>query len=67
MNLKIFDIYKNYIYINTMSCSSCKNKGGIKEDIRDNVKTTQTVVIVAIVVWFLLGCYGVYALISKLI
>jgi len=50
-----------------MACSSCKNKTNYKDDIQESVKTTQKAVIAVIIVWFLLGCYGVYSLVTKLI
>jgi len=49
-----------------MACSTCK-----KKQLRENVeKTTQFVstgIVIFTIVWFLLGGYGLYTLITKLI
>jgi hypothetical protein len=51
-----------------MACKTCKQKNnGVKEELFDTVQTTQKIVIWVIGVWFVLGAYGLYTLISKFI
>lgn len=55
------------IYICTMACKTCKDKGRVKDDIMETVQTTQKIVFWVIGIWGVLGLYGLYTLISKIL
>ena len=49
-----------------MACSSCKKKQ-LKEEVGDATKFVSTGVVIFTIIWFLLGGYGLYTLITKLL
>lgn len=50
-----------------MGCSNCKKKESFKKQIYESTKNTERGVIWFAVIWFLLGVYGLYSIISKFI
>lgn len=49
-----------------MACSTCKKKQ-LREEIGKTTQFVPTAIVVFAIVWFLLGGYGLYTLITKLI
>lgn len=49
-----------------MACQTCKKKQ-FKDEVEKTTKFVSTGVIVFTIIWFLLGGYGLYTLITKLI
>ena len=50
-----------------MSCKSCKEKKQIREELYESTKFIENKTIVFLVIWSLLGFYGLYSLIIKLL
>ena len=49
-----------------MACSTCK-KIQLREEVEQTTKFVSTGIVIFTIVWFLLGGYGLYTLITKLI
>lgn len=49
-----------------MACSTCKKKQ-LREEVEKTTKFVSTSIVIFTIVWFLLGGYGLYTLITKLI
>ena len=50
-----------------MSCNSCKDNTVVKEKLANDLRKNEKWLIIGVGTWFLLGCYGLYTLISKII
>ena len=50
-----------------MSCKSCKDNKVVKEKLAKDLQKNEKWLIIGMVTWFLLGCYGLYTLISKIL
>lgn len=50
-----------------MSCDNCKQKRDFKNEIYESTKIVEKKVLVFVIIWFLLGLYGLYSLITKLL
>jgi len=49
-----------------MSCTKCKQKdGSSKEELTQIINSTTKAVVITMIIWTLLGAYGLYSLISK--
>jgi hypothetical protein len=48
-----------------MSCSKCKQNGSSKEELTEMINSTTKAVVVIMIIWTILGAYGLYTLISK--
>ena len=49
-----------------MACSTCKKKQ-LREEVEMTTQFVSTGIVIFTIVWFLLGGYGLYTLITKLI
>ena len=49
-----------------MACSTCKKKQ-LREGVEKTTQFVSTGIVIFTIVWFLLGGYGLYTLITKLI
>ena len=49
-----------------MACDTCKKKQ-LREEVENTTQFVSTGIVVFTIVWFLLGGYGLYTLITKLI
>ncbi len=50
-----------------MSCSNCKKKSKIREEIKNGTDFVGRGVIYFFIIWSLLAIYGLYSLITKLL
>ncbi len=50
-----------------MSCTSCKEKKNIREEIVKSGEFVPKGIVIFTIVWFILGGYGLYSLIIKLL
>lgn len=50
-----------------MGCSSCKKKERFEEKYKEVTSHIGTATIVFVIIWTLLGVYGIYSLVSKLL
>jgi hypothetical protein len=49
-----------------MACNTCKKKQ-LREEVEQTTKFVSSGIVIFTIVWFLLGGYGLYTLITKLI
>jgi hypothetical protein len=49
-----------------MACNTCKKKQ-LREEVEKTTQFVSTGIVIFTIVWFLLGGYGLYTLITKLI
>jgi hypothetical protein len=49
-----------------MACSTCKKKN-LRDEVIKTTKFVSTGIVIFTIIWFLLGGYGLYTLITKLL
>lgn len=50
-----------------MGCTTCKKKESFKKQIYESTKGTDSGILWFFIIWFALGLYGLYSLITKFI